>query len=376
MPRVLGIDPGTISIDFAVLDEGRPAGFRRLPTATLARSPQSLRETLGELGRFDLVAAPSGYGLPLARGEALKERDLRLAFLAEPGAGAGILGLRRAVAELLQAGQPVVLLPGVIHLPSVPLYRKANRIDMGTADKLCATALAIAESAHRRNAAPAEVSLILLELGGAFSAAIAVEAGAVVDGLGGTSGPLGFLGAGALDGEAVALAGTVAKDALFTGGAGWIAGEPDLDPAMWSVRATREPRLRTAWLAYLESAAKVVTALRLSAPSARDLVLSGRLAHVPDLAEELRGMLKTVAPDLRVTESRPSVPGVTSSAGAGTGPKEAARGAALLADGLCGGPNAELVAALRLKEAAGSVLDHLYWPPAREGAARFMSDLQ
>ena len=39
--------------------------------------------------------------------------------------------------------------------------------------------------------------------------------------------------------------------------------------------------------------------------------------------------------------------------------KSAARGAALLADGLAGGPYAPLVARLRVREARGGVLDHL-----------------
>ena len=46
-----------------------------------------------------------------------------------------------------------------------------------------------------------DVSFILLELGGAFSAAVAVDGGRIVDGLGGSSGPLGMRAAGALDAE-------------------------------------------------------------------------------------------------------------------------------------------------------------------------------
>jgi predicted butyrate kinase (DUF1464 family) len=40
--------------------------------------------------------------------------------------------------------------------------------------------------------------------------------------------------------------------------------------------------------------------------------------------------------------------------------KHAAQGAALLADGLAGGGNAGLVEALGIREASGTVLDHLF----------------
>jgi len=40
--------------------------------------------------------------------------------------------------------------------------------------------------------------------------------------------------------------------------------------------------------------------------------------------------------------------------------KEGAQGAALIADGLCGGAHRELVATLGIREARGTVLDHLY----------------
>jgi predicted butyrate kinase (DUF1464 family) len=68
---------------------------------------------------------------------------------------------------------------------------------MGTADKVCATALAVHDFAMRRGCDVADVSLIHLELGGAFSAAIAVEQGEIVDGLGRSSGPMGVWSPGA-----------------------------------------------------------------------------------------------------------------------------------------------------------------------------------
>jgi predicted butyrate kinase (DUF1464 family) len=62
------------------------------------------------------------------------------------------------------------------------------------------------------------------------------------------------------------------------------------------------------------------------------------------LIEALSGMLADVAP---VT----AIAGVEASA--------AARGGALLADGLAGGRHEPLVSALRLRECSGTVLDHL-----------------
>ena len=46
----------------------------------------------------------------------------------------------------------------------------------------------------------------------------------------------------------------------------------------------------------------------------------------------------------------------------------AAQGAAILADGLAGGPNADLVASLRLRDASGTVLDWLRPPPEQDAA--------
>jgi predicted butyrate kinase (DUF1464 family) len=46
--------------------------------------------------------------------------------------------------------------------------------------------------------------------------------------------------------------------------------------------------------------------------------------------------------------------------------KEAAQGAALIADGLAGGAHRRVVDALRLRESRGTVLDHLYLAGADE----------
>src|SRR5437867_9080912 len=231
MPRVIGIDPGTVSIDLCGLDDGRLFLDRSWPTAEALADPARFVAELEAAGPLDVVAGPSGYGLPLTRVQAATEEDLRLAFLAAPGETGGIGGLRGLVRALARSALPVVLTPGVVHLPTVPAYRKVNRVDMGTADKVCAVALAVVDQARRLGCPLSATAFVLVELGGAFTAAVAVAGGRIVDGAGGSAGALGLRGAGALDGEVAFLAGSVSKDMLFRGGVATVAGwEEGTDP--------------------------------------------------------------------------------------------------------------------------------------------------
>jgi predicted butyrate kinase (DUF1464 family) len=361
MPRVIGIDPGTVSVDLCGLDDSALFLDRSLPTADALADPTVILDLLSQTHRaapLDLVAGPSGYGLPLTRAADLTENNLRLAYLAADGEPGGIGGLRSLMRALKQSPLPIVLTPGVIHLASVPAHRKVNRVDMGTADKVCAVALAVYDQATRLACAERDVSLILVELGGAFTAAIAVERGRIVDGLGGSSGPLGIRAAGALDGEVAFLAGSVSKRFLFGGGAATIAGSADASAE--SAANPTTPRGRLAWDAYLESAVKAVAALATIAPSASEVILSGRLAVVPGVREQVAARL--------VAAKIPSA--VRSLTGFAAIAKTAAQGAALIADGLAGGRASALVETLGIRDARGTVLDHLYVLDAAAARAR------
>jgi predicted butyrate kinase (DUF1464 family) len=357
MPRVIGIDPGTVSIDVCGIENGRLFLDETLPTADALADPSPLLALLKETHRatpLHLIAGPSGYGLPLTAGRDLTETDIRLAQLSAEGETGGIGGLGSLMRQLAKSSLPVVFTPGVIHLPSVPPHRKVNRLDMGTADKVCAVALAVQERAARLGCAEHDVSFLLLELGGAFTAAIAVERGRIVDGAGGTSGALGMRGAGALDGEVAFVAGTMTKALLFGGGVLTIAGLREDTPGD-VLAIAQTPRGQLAWDAYLESAMKALAALTVSAPGAREIIVSGRLAAVTGVREEIARRAATVLPGAAVYAL----------AGFAHTTKHAAQGAALLADGLAGGRSASLVAALEIREARGTVLDHLFViPPA------------
>src|SRR5436189_297909 len=266
MPRVIGIDPGTVTIDACGLEHGRLFLGRSLPTAAALAEPARFVGVLEAPAPLDCVVGPSGYGLPLTRAHEATEEDFRLAFLAAEGEPGGIGGLRTLARALARSALPVFFTPGVIHLPSVPAHRKVNRVDMGTAEKVCAAAVA-----------------------------------------GWDSGP----------------------------------GSPD---ALGNPQTARE---HTAREAFVEGAVKTVRFLRASVPAPREIVLSGRLARVEGVRRAIAQRLEGIAP-VRLLE------------GFAAEAKQGAQGGALIADGLAGGRHRELVAALGIREAQGTVLDHLY----------------
>ena len=349
-PRVAGVDPGTVSIDVCALDGGEVVLERSFRSAELALDSVPLVDALAGHGPFDLVLGPAGYGLPLVPGERVADRELSLMMLLrsdEASSAAGIGGMRALIRGLIDAGLPLVFAPGAIHLPTVPEHRKWNRIDLGTADKVASAALCIADQAGRLGLAYAETSFIMLELGGAFSAALAIDGGAIVDGLGGSCAPIGARACGALDAEAAYLLGAaLSKDTVFSGGALDPYGRLDLS-APGALEALRDdPGHRQGWLALEEGAVKAALALSASVPAPREVLVAGRLAGAAGLLEALVRRLDPIAPVRAVT-------------GVGANVKAAAQGAALLADGLAGGRYAPLVEALRLREASGTALDHL-----------------
>ncbi len=345
MPRVAGVDPGTVSFDLCVLEDGEPVVEQVFHAGTLSADSRPLLEALTVHGPYDLVYGPSGYGLPLVAAADTGERELAEMVLVRPDeahADAGVRGLRSLLRALIGSGLPVVFGPGVIHLPSVPPHRKYNRIDMGTADKVCAAAYAIADQSSRLGISPRQSSMVLIELGGAFTAALAIDEGQIVDGMGGSSGPLGARAVGALDGEvAYLLAPVLGKDTLYSGGALDPGGTLDMTDlsALWN-----SADLAEGWTALLEAAAKAVRAMLVSVPAPREIVVSGRLARLPALVTRLAGSLADVAPVVSL------VPGRASSA---------AHGGALLADGLAGGRHAGLAETLRVRESSGTALEHL-----------------
>jgi predicted butyrate kinase (DUF1464 family) len=208
-------------------------------------------------------------------------------------------------------------------------------------------ALGVYDQARHLDIPYEQTSFLYVELGGAFTAIIAVEGGTIIDGIGGTSGSLGYLASGAMDGEVAYLLGDFPKGTLASGGVAYVAGEPEASPERLIARANSDSRCRLAWDAFTESLVKGVASLMTVLSSPTEILLSGRLCRIPSILQRVEESLTPFAPIRRVR-------------GFAHVAKEAAQGAALIAEGLAGGTHEGLVRAMRLRDAEGSVLDHLY----------------
>lgn len=336
MVRVIGIDPGTKSFDLCGLEDDNVILDISIPTADISNNADLVPDIIRDVGA-DVIVGPSGYGLPVTHINDIGAREMFLLSLVKKEDKKSILGMRQTINRMRDEGFPVYFIPGVIHLPTVPRFRKFNKIDMGTADKLCCAALGIRDQALRLGRDYNETSFIMLELGYGYTAATAVNGGQVVDGIGGSSGNIGYLSLGCMDAELAYLLGSFDKELIFRGGVESIAHAPE---QLMENETARE--------AYLESAIKDVLSLTASVRP-EEILVSGRLSKVPGMLEEL-GKRLGVAP-VRMVEGI----GVKSI-------KEAAHGAAVIADGLAGGKYSKLIDVMKIREAKGTALDYTLLP--------------
>jgi predicted butyrate kinase (DUF1464 family) len=365
MSRVIGIDPGTVSFDLCGLENGKVFLDTSIPSAEIGANPQTLVEVLNTARPLDLIIGPSGYGQPWVSIEEFGDQELFLFILADERERNQISvlgGMAEMITSLKAGGLPIVFMPGVIHLPTVPEHRKANKIDMGTADKLCCLALGIFDQARRHHIAYSATSFIYVEVGGAYTAVMAVQAGQVVDGLGGSSGGPGYYALGAIDGELAYLLGRFPKAVLFSGGVASMAGQPALTPEEAIALRETQPLVGRAWEALFEGIAKSVAAEMITVRNPHEILLSGRLCRLPAVREEVAERLSRFVPVHHIT-------GIAQVA------KEAAQGAALIADGMAGGQFAGLVETMRLREAKGTVLDYLHLDLAGELKQKYLKSV-
>lgn len=373
--RVAGVDPGTGSMDILVLDDEEPRVLEEhvIPRDEVTEDPGlPLRILLDAHRRYglDAIVAPSGYGLPLKLARMASPEELGEATFIhhrDEVRRLRIIGLRRLMWLIKQSTLPAWFTPGVIHLPTVPSWRKLNRIDMGTADKLFTVAAALRDEVEIHGTPLHETTFIVVEAGMAYNAFIAVEGGRVIDGLGGTAAFPGFLGMGFMDAElAYALSAVdpgFSKQRLFQGGAASIAGVRTPEELGEALREGKEGAEDAARLLE-ESIAKGVAALLAVVRKPKRVYLSGRLFRTQVLGQRLKQAVESLLTDLGL-DAR--VSWVTR---LGRDTKEGATGAALIASGLAGGRYEWLVESLKLRESRGSIFDHIRLDGEVEAAIR------
>jgi predicted butyrate kinase (DUF1464 family) len=316
---VAGIDAGTSGYEIFIMEDCKPLTKLSFSGEEVKENPDVIVDAL-KSWNVDVAAGLSGYGLPVKKFSELTDREIFLMTLnLDKNA---TLGLRMLIEVAKRSDLPIYTVPGVIHLDTVPKHRKMNRIDIGTSDKLCSVALALATIEEL-----VEQNFILGEIGYGFSAFIAVEKGRIVDGLGGTSSFPGWSSLGFMDAELAYLLGDFEKSLVFSGGVRSFAADKGLDE-------------KEACEILAEFAAKSIKALE---PSMRwdRIILSGSRA---------RGISKRLSEILDAE--------ITILKGFGIA-KQSAEGAAVIAEGIEGGEYSWVVERLRIKEARGTVIDYI-----------------
>ncbi|WP_297498495.1 DUF1464 family protein [Thermococcus sp.] len=365
MVKAIGIDSGTKSMDLFGFDDEAgevivdAAVDRNRVTENPAIIVDILREVQEEYGKIDAIVGPCGYGIPLKLARETTDEEIALAtFISEADVRRRlkIVGLRELMLLLREAEDlNVYFTPGVIHLPTVPEWRKANRIDLGTADKVFTVALAMVKEAERKGIPYSGTNLIAVEVGFAYTSAMAVKNGQIVDGMAGTAGFPGYLGMGFMDGElAYALANSLddfGKLTLFQGGASYIAGiDPfSISPEEFVKLAKDDGKVEKGYKAMIEAVVKDVFSL-LPSTVPESIYISGRFSRIPEFFEDVKRALEDAfesygfSVEVLKLESRARA-------------KEAAEGSAIIANGIAGGEYRGLVEALRLRESSGSIFD-------------------
>ena len=351
--RCVGVDPGSKSWDFFGFEGENIEIFldHSVQTKRIQKNPQIFMEILKSSEPFELLSAPSGFGLPLKKIEDMTEEDFFLTILKKKSHKGNIIGLTQILKQLNAEKINGFILPGVKHLPTVNNYHKVNKIDLGTADKLCTAVIGIRNQMEDNSIPCTETSFIMVEMGYAFSAVIAVEDGQIIDGIGGSN-IMGFRAVGTIDAEIAYLMEKIRKKDVYMGGVSSIAGYSDMKAEEIILLSKKDEQTEMALNAYYESLTKAVYAISSSFSSpkkVKDILFAGRLARLDNLIEPLFEKVRLIAPP-KIMRSYAQIS------------KESAQGAAFIANGLLGGCFKEIVDNLKIKEASGTVLDDIYLP--------------
>ena len=365
--RVVGIDPGTMSFDLFGFENATQMVFldQSISTKEIKQNPEVIVEILTSHLPLDLIIAPSGFGLPVKKIQDLSPQDIFEMTLRHPSTS-NTMGLEAVIQSLMKTDLPVYTIPGIKHLSSIPLKRKVNRIDLGSADKLAVVVSILHSLIAKTQASLESISCIILEIGAGFSAIIAVEKGQIVDAIGGTN-ILGMQSPGALDGEVAYLLHDVEKKDIYSGGFQEISGLTEnwdhflqkIGDKELSDQFNKNVNLQLACEVFIDQISRSLHQIQLSFKQECSLetvpiYLSGRMVENPVINSTIQQLTHPFGEIHTLSKM-----GIS---------KNAAQGSAFIADGLLchftqqQNLNYRIIHHLGIIEASGSILDALFFP--------------
>lgn len=359
--RAVGIDSGTMSMDILGFDDEKQEVFldKAIPREVITERPDEPIRLIKNLKNIDAIVVSSGYGIPLKKVQDTEIKEIEWATFInkdDEKRKLKIIGLRKLMKLFKESNLPAYFTPGVLQLETVPAYRKINRIDMGTSDKVFSVVQALKDEKDLYGKKPSESSFILIEIGYAYTASISLVNGKIVDGIGGTSGFPGFLGGGFIDAElcyAMASAEPAfSKYRLFQGGVSEIINESSID-FFNSLVENKEPRGLNGIKMMSEAILKDLAVMLVSNPRPQRIYLSGRFTRYPTIYRYIENSIKNFMSSisLRIPISKVSTIGKTT--------KEAASGAAVLANGLAGGRYKDIVDTLEIRKSKNNIFSFI-----------------
>lgn len=146
-----------------------------------------------------------------------------------------------------------------------------------------------------------------------------------------------------MDSELAVRLGKFPGVVLFSGGAKDASSKDDLTP---EEMAKEQDKYSESWNMLLESILKGIAAMLVAVEKPREILLSGRLTGIPEIAEALTVRLSQFG-KVRKVKRQAMVA------------KEAAEGAYIIGEGLLGGKYKGIVDSMQLREARGTMFDHI-----------------
>jgi hypothetical protein len=312
----LGIDHDGDHWKVAAWDEQTTADLR---TLRVAGEVWEVVDEMLALHPATPIVLPSGLGVPLTRAADLMDQDIAEITLDIDGRVTSDLG--SFLVEARRRALRAFCIPAVKLLPSVPLHRKINRLDLGDAGALCAAAWII-HSAGAQGSEPPACGGVLVHATRTGTCLLAIRAAHIIDGTGDLVPTPGRLSARKVE--------ELLRRTAHLG----------------SLR----PRLQTSWPpeALVETEGEILTQAVLG------LLWFHGLPHAVVIGDRRTETERLLGGRVPLALAPPE--------GAGF---EAALGAAVIAAGLTGGPTAGLVQHLGLREVRDRALDWLAPLPPR-----------